>query len=70
MQDGEDFARSIGGIFLQMSARTGEGADPVVLADIASLIILRREENMSAGVIQEPGQDHDSCLTQNPLYTH
>jgi hypothetical protein len=36
LQEGEELSAAMGAIFLQMSAKTGEGASQEVIADIAT----------------------------------
>ena len=76
LQEGEELSAAMGAFFLQMSARTGEGANQEVLADIASLVLLRRIENISLGTFGEEvqrdggGASHSLLDLQYPLYTH
>ena len=53
IEEGEDFSARIGAAFFQMSAKTGEGVTAGVLADMASLVILRRIQNQSEHEMQE-----------------
>jgi hypothetical protein len=75
LQEGEDLSAAMGAIFLQMSAKTGEGASQEVLADIARLVLLRRMENIYLGIFDEKverneGIPHSPLGLQYPRYTH
>ena len=56
IQEGEDFSAPIGAVFLQMSAKTGEGAGKDVLVDIACHILLQKIWNASEDRNQEEAE--------------
>ena len=66
--EGEDLSASMGAIFLQMSAKTGQGAEADVVADIARRVLLRRVHSRTEGGGRQraPARPLDHVL-QGPL---
>lgn len=56
MQEGEDFCKSIGAIFIRMSAKTGEGGGTSIMRAITKQIILKRIHYTSSGNMNFPDE--------------